>query len=154
MEQIVEKIKAFTEEIITDSSLFVVDLFIKPTNNVKVFLDGDNGINIDVISKINRALYKKLEESTLFPNDDFSLEVSSPGIDKPLKLRRQYPKNIGRKVAVVLLDETEYFGVLKAVEEAHIVVLPAPAKKGKTAEATEVNIPFEQIKTTTVALEF
>lgn len=154
MEQIIEKIKAFTEEIITDSSLFVVDLFIKPTNNVKVFLDGDNGISIDVISKINRALYKKLEETALFPNDDFSLEVSSPGIDKPLKLQRQYPKNIGRTVHVVLADGTEYRGVLNSVNDSDIIVLPTPEKKGKAAETKEITIPFDQIKTTTVELKF
>lgn len=154
MEQVIEKIKAFTEDILTDSSLFVVDLFIKPTNNIKVFLDGDNGISIDVISKINRALYKKLEESALFPNDDFSLEVSSPGIDKPLKLQRQYPKNIGRTVHVVLADDTECRGVLKAVNDNNIIVLQAPEKKGKTVEAKEVSVPFDQIKTTTVELKF
>lgn len=154
MEQVIEKIKAFTEEIITDSSLFVVDLFIKPTNNVKVFLDGDNGISIDVISKINRSLYKKLEETALFPDDDFSLEVSSPGIDKPLKLKRQYPKNIGRTVHVVLLDGAEYRGVLEAVNEADVVVSQAPEKKQKGAVAEEITIPFGQIKATTVELKF
>jgi len=154
MEQIVEKIKAFTEDIITDSSLFVVDLFIKPTHNVKVFLDGDKGISIDVISKINRALYKKIEEAALFPDGDFSLEVSSPGIDKPLKLQRQYPKNIGRTVHVVLADGTEYHGVLNAVKDSDIIVLPIPEKKGKTAETAEIIIPFDQIKTTTVELKF
>lgn len=154
MEQIVEKIKAFTEDIITDSSLFVVDLFIKPTHNVKVFLDGDKGISIDVISKINRALYKKLEEAALFPDGDFSLEVSSPGIDKPLKLQRQYPKNIGRSVHVVLVDGTECRGVLKAVSDSDIIVVSVPEKKGKAAEAKEIMIPFDQIKTTTVELKF
>ncbi|HET8572954.1 MAG TPA: ribosome maturation factor [Edaphocola sp.] len=154
MEQVIEKIKAFTEEILTDSSLFVVDLFIKPTNNIKVFLDGDNGISIDVMSKINRALYKKLEETALFPDGDFSLEVSSPGIDKPLKLRRQYPKNIGRTVSVVLLDGTECHGVLNAVNDSGITVSPAHEKKQKGADAREIVILFDRIKTTIVELTF
>ncbi len=78
-----------------ESGYFLVDVRIKPTNNVKVFIDGDQGISIEKCVQYNRALYKKLEESEFFPTGDFSLEVSSPGLDEPLKLLRQYKKNIG-----------------------------------------------------------
>ena len=80
---------------------FLVDVRIKPTNNVKVYIDGDQGISIEKCVRYNRALYKQLEEGGLFPNGDFSLEVSSPGLDEPLKLHRQYKKNIGRLVEIV-----------------------------------------------------
>lgn len=155
MDTTVEKIKELTEGIIDDSSLFLVDLKIKPTNNVKVFVDGDNGISIDVISKINRALYKKLEENALFPNDDFSLEVSSPGIDAPLKLYRQYPKNIGRNVKVTLVDESVVTGVLKEVNEQEILIEKnLTAKQKKAGEEVGVVLPFEQIKSTVIELKF
>lgn len=155
MDTTVEKIKELTEGIIDDSSLFLVDLKIKPTNNVKVFVDGDNGISIDVISKINRALYKKLEENALFPNDDFSLEVSSPGIDAPLKLYRQYPKNIGRNVKVTLVDESVVTGVLTEVNEQEILIEKnLTAKQKKAGEEVGVVLPFEQIKSTVIELKF
>ena len=75
---------------------FLVDIWIKPTNNIKVFIDADEGIILSLLIEYNRKLYKKLEESGLFPDGDFSLEVSSPGLDEPLKLFRQYKKNVGR----------------------------------------------------------
>lgn len=155
MDTILEKIKELTEGIIEDSTLFLVDLKIKPTNNVKVFIDGDNGVSIDVISKINRALYKKLEESALFPNDDFSLEVSSPGVDTPLKLYRQYPKNIGRNVKVTLVDDNVVAGILKDVNEQEILVeKKLTAKQKKAGEEAAVTLPFEQIKSTVIELKF
>ena len=84
--------------------VFLVELKVSPGNNLKVFLDADKGVTIDTCISINRALYKKIEEDDLFPNGDFSLEVSSPGVDEPLKLHRQYKKNIGRNVEVVMND--------------------------------------------------
>ena len=87
-----------------DPEYFLVEVKIRPTSNIKVFLDGDAGISIEKCVQYNRALYKKIEEAELFPGGDFSLEVSSPGLDEPLKLFRQYRKNLGRPVEVVLLD--------------------------------------------------
>src|SRR3954466_2645401 len=83
---------------------FLVEIRIKPTNNVKVFIDGDEGIILSELIDYNRKLYKILEESAMFPDGDFSLEVSSPGLDEPLKLFRQYKKNIGRFIEITLND--------------------------------------------------
>jgi ribosome maturation factor RimP len=60
-----------------------VEVKIKPTNNIKVFLDGDQGITIEKCIAVNRALYKQLEESGMFPDGDFSLEVHRPGWTNP-----------------------------------------------------------------------
>src|SRR5882762_2869555 len=78
--------------------IFLVSIKIKPTNNIKIYLDADNGLGIEKCIKINRALYKIMEEMGIYPDGDFSLEVSSPGIEEPLKLHRQYIKNTGREV--------------------------------------------------------
>ena len=101
---------------------FLVEVRIKPTNNLKVFIDGDQGISIEKCVRYNRALYKKLEEAALFPNGDFSLEVSSPGLDEPLKMLRQYKKNIGRQVELVLQDGSKVEGRLMEVSEDGIIV--------------------------------
>ena len=100
-----------------EPAYFLVDLRIKPTNNVKVFLDGDSGITIDKCVQVNRKLYRKLEEAVFFPDGDFSLEVSSAGLDEPLKSLRQYKKNSGRQVEVLLQDGTQKEGQLKDVTE-------------------------------------
>lgn len=139
------------DTLVAGSSLFLVDVFIKPTNNIKVFLDGDEGVTIDAVSKLNRALYKQIEEEALYPEGDFSLEVSSAGIDTPLKFLRQYKKNIGRKVEVTLLDDLVHTGILKEVNE-DILLLEETISKKKEIKATE--IAFSDIKNTIVQVSF
>ncbi len=88
-----------------EPELFLVEISLRPTNNIKVFIDGDQGVTIEKLAHYNRRLYRQLEEENLFPNGDFSLELSSPGLDEPLKIQRQYTKNIGRKVEVLENDD-------------------------------------------------
>jgi ribosome maturation factor RimP len=133
--------------------LFLVDMRIKPTNNVKIFIDGDEGVTIETCVKINRQLYKRIEEAAIWPEGDFSLEVSSPGIGEPLKLLRQYVKNIGRMVEVVRLDGTVNEGVLK-VADASFIEVEETKGKNKKKEVILHTIPFDQLKTTTVQVTF
>ncbi len=90
-----------------DNDIFLVSIRIKPTNNFKIYLDADSGLSIEKCIRINRALYKAIEEKGWYPDGNFSLEVSSPGVDEPLKMLRQYKKNIGRKLEVVFTDDTK-----------------------------------------------
>ena len=102
--------------------IFFVDMKVKPTNNIKIFLDADSGLGIEKCIKINRRLYKQVEEMGFYPEGDFSLEVSSPGIDEPLKMLRQYIKNIGRNVEVTMNDDTIKEGILLEATEEQIVL--------------------------------
>src|SRR4026207_1850959 len=131
---------------------FLVEVSIKPTNNIKVFVDADQGAAIDQLSKINRALYKWIEEN-LFPNGDFSIEVSSPGLDEPLKLNRQYVKNIGRFVEVLLKNGIKKEGKLLSVSDDEIVVEEQKGH-GKKKELIEHIILKQEIKTTKVQIKF
>lgn len=133
--------------------VFLVDIRIKPTNNVKVYLDADGGLPIETCTRINRALYKQLEESTLFVNGDFSLEVSSPGLDEPLKLHRQYLKNIGRDLNLLLAEDRQLSGTLKAVTEEAIEIEYTEGKN-KKAVLKQEHIPFSQIKKALIAIKF
>jgi ribosome maturation factor RimP len=139
---------------------FLVEVKIKPTNNVKVFLDGDKGISIEKCVQCNRALYKRIEEDHLFPDDDFSLEVSSPGLDQPLKLLRQYKKNIGRPIEVLLIDGTKKEGRLTELTEDGIILEETKGKNlvrnraGKKKEVVNHPILFNNIKTTTIQIVF
>lgn len=151
MTDILEKIKEFTEPILEGTDIFIVSLKIKPTNNIKLFIDADSGLSVEKSIKVNRKLYASIEEAQLFPDGDFSLEVSSPGVDEPLAQWRQYKKNIGRTVQVVTTDGTEQTGVLKEVDEEKVVLeVKIPKKK----ETTIVEIPFSIIKTTVVQIIF
>ena len=133
--------------------IFLVSIKIKPTNNYKVYIDADSGLGIEKCTRINRALYKQIEENGLHPDGNFSLEVSSPGVDEPLKLLRQYKKNIGRNVEVTLLDGIKKEGLLKEAAEESITIQETTGK-GKKAVTADVAIPFSGIKQTTVLIKF
>lgn len=138
---------------------FLVDLKVLPGNNIKVILDADSGVTIDKCVSYNRALYRQIEEDGLFPDGNFALEVSSAGIDEPLKLDRQYRKNMGRLVEVILKDGSKREGKLSQVEDSGLVLEEtkggASAKPGgKKKEVVIHNIPFTDIKTTKVQVVF
>ena len=132
---------------------FLVSVRINPTNNIKVFLDAESGLSIDKCVKLNRALYKTMEENAWYPEGNFSLEVSSAGIDEPLRLLRQYKKNIGRNVEVILTDDSIIEGKLIEANETFIQ-LQFTEGKNKKAVTIVKEIAFDQIKQTTVLIAF
>lgn len=140
-------------ESILDQDIFLVDMKVKPTNNIKIYLDADSGLGIEKCIKINRALYKMIEEASIYTDGDFSLEVSSPGIDEPLKLHRQYLKNTGREVEVMMNDGVKKEGKMVAVTDEHITIEYTEGK-GKKAVQHSIDIPFNQIKQTKVQIKF
>ncbi|ODT35662.1 MAG: ribosome maturation factor [Sphingobacteriales bacterium 41-5] len=153
-EAIIHTVQQKLESILaSQNDHFLVDIRIKPTNNIKVFLDGDKGVGIDDLVKYNRTLYKQLEEEGMFPDGDFSLEVSSAGLDEPLKLYRQYVKNLGRDVQVTLQDGSVREGKLLSASESEIVVEETKGK-GKKAETIQHTIQFNDIKTTKILIKF
>ena len=147
IEQLVDGILAEEPE------YFRVQVKIKPTNNIKVYIDGDNGITIEKCVRFNRRLYKLIEESAIFPEGDFSLELSSPGVDEPLKMKRQYAKNIGRFIEIVFNDGSIKEGKLLEIMDEDIII-EATTGKGKSIITQQLVIPFNSIKTTTVQIKF
>lgn len=150
-----EAITALVENLLKDSAYFIYDIYIKPTNNIKVFLDGDEGITINAIAPINRTLRNQIEELNWYPEGDFSIEVSSPGIDEPIKFLRQYRKNVGRTLLVKSTDETkaDIEGVLTSVnEEGTAITIEVADKKKKTQETFTINI--DEIKFAQVQIVF
>lgn len=148
----IQAIEKLLQPLLADD-VFLVSIKIKPTNNYKVYIDADSGLGIEKCTRINRALYRQIEETGMHTDGNFSLEVSSPGVDEPLKLLRQYKKNIGRNVEVVLNDGQKTEGKLKeAVEE--VIIIEQVTGKGKKAITADVPIPFADIKQTTVQIKF
>ena len=150
IQSIEDKLKPLLEAHPSD---FLVEIRVKPTNNFKVFIDADEGINLSGLIDYNRKLYRKIEESGMFPDGNFSLEVSSPGLDEPLKLKRQYKKNQGRFVEITLLDGTKKEGkLLESTEDG--ILIEWEEGKGKKKETKQETILFEQIKTTKIQIKF
>lgn len=140
------------EPLLDGTDMFIVSIKVKPTNNIKVFIDADSGFSIEKCTSINRKLYAAIDGEEMFTDGDFSLEVSSPGVDEPLLQMRQYKKNIGRKLAVTDNEDVEKIGLLKEVTEEHIT-LEIKGKKPKDP-ATIAEIPFSNIKKSIVQVIF
>lgn len=154
LETQIQQIEKLVDKLLADQpEYFLIQVKIKPTNNVKVFIDGDNGLSIEKCVFYNRQLYKLIEETGMYPEGEFSLELSSPGLDEPLRMHRQYTKNIGRDVEVVFADGTKKDGKLLQVTEADILIENTTGK-GKKAVTQQVVIPFVNIKSTTVQIKF
>ena len=137
----------------TTPGIFLVEMKLVPGNNIKVFVDGDNGIAIDKLVQYNRGFYKQIEENGFFPDGDFSLEVSSPGLDEPLKLHRQYLKNMGRNVEVVMKDGIKHEGKMVSVLENEIII-EEEVGKGKKKQIISYTLPYSEIKSTTIQIKF
>lgn len=153
-ETLIQVVEGHLAELMAEHpSDFLVSVKVKPTNNIKIYLDADEGISIDKCIRYNRALYRRIEESGMFPDGNFSLEVSSPGIDEPLKLHRQYKKNVGRLVEVTMVDGSFQEGKLVDVTENDITI-EYTTGKGKKAETHQLPIPFDNIKSTIIQIQF
>ena len=150
----IQALEDLVAQLLSESEdVFLVSVRIKPTNNIKVFLDADTGLSIDKCVKINRQMYRTIEENAWYPDGNFSLEVSSAGVEEPLKMLRQYKKNIGRNVELILNDDSVLEGKLLEANE-NLVQLEFIEGKNKKAVTVVKDIPFDQIKQTTVLIAF
>ncbi|MFT7380597.1 MAG: ribosome maturation factor RimP [Roseivirga sp.] len=152
-------IKDFVEkaalESLKDESYFIVDVLVKGLTSkakILVLLDNDNGVNIDECAALSRAIGMKMELEEVF-DDPFVLEVSSPGLDHPLKFKRQYQKNIGRELKFTMLDGTIEKGKLIEVGEESIKFEKEIKEKKKTTTEL-VEMAFDSIDKANVLVSF
>ena len=153
MDQI-QHIHQLAESHLKDASQFIVDVIVlakKLPKRVLIIVDGDQGITIDDCADISREVSAELDKSNLL-GENYVLEVSTPGLDHPLKLTRQYYKNKGRKVRVKTSDETVE-GLLTDVTENDITLIETIGAGKKKEEKTHV-IPFVSIEKTLVLVSF
>jgi len=149
-------LQRIAEENLDDKSLFLVALKVKGTSNgskISIIIDGDDGVSIDTCARISRAVANQIEMEDLI-DTAFRLEVSSPGLDHPLAFHRQYKKNIGRKVRVIMKDDKILQGALVRVENQQIVIEREHQKNKKKKEVETVSLPFEEILKTNVLVSF
>lgn len=142
------------EEKISDRpDLFLVDVKMHSNGKLIILMDGDQGINIKDCAAISRHVGYHLEEENVL-EQAYNLEVSSPGIDTPLTLLRQYIKNIGRSISITMVDGSKREGKLLAASDNNIQLEEAKKEKGKKAVKIENTIFLDQIKETKVLISF
>lgn len=147
------KDKKFIEEkvaeILGNEDLFLVEVKVSKNNNIQVFIDGDNGVKIQDCIDLSRALEECLDREA----EDFELSVLSFGLEEPLKLQRQYVKNIGRSLQVETEDASFTGLLVEANEESFAIELK---KKGKKAEDNDnkKTYSYSEIKSAKVVISF
>jgi ribosome maturation factor RimP len=148
-----QKIADLIEEYLTGTDKFLVEFSVSTSNQIIVFIDGDNGVTIEDCIALSRKIESNLDREI----EDFELNVSSGGLDIGLRVNRQYVNNIGRMVDVKLNDGTKFTGDLKAVDDHAITLELLPGKKKKKTD--EIIDPvkiieFKDIKETKVVINY
>ncbi len=139
-----------------DASLYIVSINISTSNQINVEIDKENGnVSISECISISRNIEHNLDRDVV----DFSLNVSSAGLDKPLRHINQYKKNEGKKIKVKTTDNKEYEGVLKSSNDSEIILQTSKKvrlekKKKKTLIVEDLNFPFDKIKETKIIISF
>ncbi|RKS25954.1 ribosome maturation factor RimP [Flavobacterium endophyticum] len=150
-EKVSELLNAGLEE---KPSIFLIDLSITDAFKIIVTLDGDNGVTLQDCIDISRAIEHNLDRE----EQDFSLEVASGGVSAPLKLVRQYKKNIGRTLQVKTATEIITAELVDANDEFITLTWTArePKKIGKGKETVEKRqeLPYTDIKEAIVTITF
>ena len=149
-----KRVRELVEEKIADKpNLFLLDVKFHPNGKLMILVDGDKGVGIDDCVAISRHVGFHLEEENIIETA-YKLEVSSPGVDAPLTIIRQYVKNVGRSLAIKMADGSKREGKLTGITEDAIVIEEKIEEKGKRAETVESIIPIDKITETKVLISF
>lgn len=154
-----QQIEKLVQECIQDTKLYIVEVSVKPTHQIYIFVDSFEGVGIDDCVNISRYVEHKLDREV----EDFELHVSSAGLDLPFKVYKQYQKNIGKEVKLVKTDGEVLKGVLKTADAEQFsmeLLLSKTKKKAKDASAelseqdTIRTIPYTEVKETKIVISF
>lgn len=145
--------------LLKEPHLFLVDVVIsgnRVQKKVVVIIDGDNGATIEDCAKLSRALSAKLDEDEEVIPEKYTLEVTTPGVDFPLQLKRQYKKHIGRGFKITLTDKSQVKGKLIGAGEETIEIEfeEKVDKKSKKKEMKTMELPFDMIDKAFVQISF
>jgi ribosome maturation factor RimP len=151
----VERINFLVEPYLRESGIFIVDSEVRKGNHIRVFIDSLDGVTIEECAKVSRIIESGLDRET----EDFDLEVSSPGLDVPLKVYPQYIKNIGRDVEIIKTDGIKVTGKLTGTDKQGISIEVFDDKSDSTKKVERYTvrneyISFSDIKTTKLLINF
>jgi ribosome maturation factor RimP len=150
-----KQIENIVTEALKESEIFLVDVLVSRTNMIQVFIDHQNGVSLDDCVGMHRSIEEKLDRE----QDDFELQVSSPGLGQPIRVFPQYLKAVGEKLEITLEDGDIFKGILlearnnNAGNPAELVVHQSGTKR-KPAPEEPVVIAINRIKTARVEIDF
>ena len=147
--------RLINEFLLTRPDLFLVDMKISASSDITVVLDGDNGVTLQDCLDASRAIEFNMDREI----HDFSLQVMSAGLSEPLESPRQFRKNIGRTLELLLNDNSKIEGELINVDDEKVIVRleyrrPKLIGKGKEDVVEDKEIPYSDIKKALVTIKF
>lgn len=150
-----DRIHDLLNEVLTEKDAFLVNLSVSQGNKIKILVDKNEGLSIDDCVQISRHVEHNLDRD----EEDFELEVSSPGLSEPLRVKQQYHKNVGRNVEVLKNDGIKHKGKLTEVTDENIRIeetkkVKKEGSKKKKMVTELVQIPFDDIKSTKILVSF
>ncbi len=151
-----EKVAQLVQDfLVTREDLYLIDLKISAGNDIIVIMDGDEGLSLQDCLDASRAIEFNLDRE----EQDFSLQVMSPGLSEPLQFPRQYKKNIGRELQVLLNNGEELQGEITTVDEENVTLTlryrrPKLVGKGKEDVVEEKKLPYTEIKKALIVIKF
>jgi len=157
-----QEIARIVDQYLFGDNIFLVDIIVSGTQNVSkilVLIDGEGGVNIDTCAEMSRKISAELEQLNVFPNN-YVLEVSSPGLEHPLKLKRQYYIHLGKKVKITLNDSSIKNGKLLEVLDTGVILNESTDAKTSNkkvkpkSDYRKVEILFKDIQKTNVLVSF
>jgi ribosome maturation factor RimP len=143
-----ETIEGHLREILSGTDIFPVEVRVDNANRIRVYIDRDAGVSIDDCARVNRELEARIDRD----REDFALEVSSPGLDTPFRVREQYLKNLGKSIVVHCKDGTKIRGILRHAGDKDLQLEVRATKKGEEQQLR--NVDFDEIASTRLYLEF
>jgi len=151
-----EEVLQLLEKALEDNkTLFLIDFTITEANQIRITIDGDNGVTVQDCIAVSRAIEHNLDRE----ETDFSLEVMSAGVSQPLQAPRQYKKNIGRKLQIKTQSGESIEGELTEATEQEATLKwktrePKPVGKGKHTVEKEAVVPYNDIVEAKVMITF
>ena len=145
-----ELVQTLIEEQLAGSDKFLVELKINVGNKILIFIDGDSGVTIKDCAELSKFIESKLDREA----EDYALEVSSAGLEHEFKCLRQYYKNIGKTISVLMTDNVKLNGTLLSANENEIELNVIPAKKKVELENPVRKIEMKNIKETKIIISF
>jgi ribosome maturation factor RimP len=145
-----EIVKELVNDFISDRDVFLVDVKVSTTNRITVLINKPSGITIDECAMISRHIETNLDRD----REDYELNVSSPGLNTPFRVREQFEMNIGRPVEVIDNQGKKTRGILLNVEGEGFEIESEKTIIGKKKETEEISFNFDEIKTVKEVISF
>ena len=147
-----DQISELVTPAVSDQGFYLEDVHVATPGSHRIvtcIVDGDASLNLDQVTTVSRVISELLDEAAFMGETPFTLEVTSPGVDRPLTEPRHFAKNVDRLLKIIKLDGSEVTGRILSNTD-HDVTLTVTVKK----ETLEQTVSLSEIKRAVVEIEF